>query len=453
MKRKQENKNKLKNNIKIEKRNASLFIKIYDLYIQRTDAFYILKREDKYLFYKLERIFDIIKSNNLYPRLLKFPFLDKIDLHKSNVISFSIDSKEEPSLIQKQNKKNSDYQIKKMDKEKYLKDLSKKKNVIHSENVEVEKDVKTAENKLDIIPNEDEEIEESKNIENVIEQKNLNNISDNNIATNINRKLKRKVYLGQDLTTEDVTKIKIIGDGNCFYRCISYFFLNNQEFYIDIKNMVINWIDNNYETFLEFFGDDDINHLSRELQAKLEFNYIKNKDSWGSHYTISICCLLFNIDIAVYVKGPEGNYKQYNLFTNDDTNLNSELCILNYHNNNHFDILYSKDELENHKFLVKSLIDIKVKDKINIKDIKIEGKEFNNKYVETTLKPSKNLYDEIALFLFSIMEHKEEIEKLKLQNPQWHYNQILSKFKLKYPKRLEGNTIATQEKKKFLENV
>ena len=37
MKRKAENKNKLK----IEKRKAPLLIKIYDLYIQRTDAFYI----------------------------------------------------------------------------------------------------------------------------------------------------------------------------------------------------------------------------------------------------------------------------------------------------------------------------------------------------------------------------------------------------------------------------
>ena len=136
-----------------------------------------------------------------------------------------------------------------------------------------------------------------------------------------------------------------------------------------------------------------------------------------------------------------------NLFSNNEKNLNSELCILRFHNNNHFDILYSKDEQENQKNLVKSIIDIKVKDKINIKDIKIEGNEFNNKYVETTLRPSKNLYDEIALFLFSIMEHKKEIELLQIQNPEWHYNQILSKFKLKYPKRLEGNTIANQEKK------
>ena len=187
------------------------------------------------------------------------------------------------------------------------------------------------------------------------------------------------------------------------------------------------------------------------MQAKLELNYIKNKDSWGTHYTISICCLLFNIDIAIYIKGAEGNYKQYNLFSKDEKNHNSELYILRFHNNNHFDILYSKDELENQMNLVNSIIDIKIMDNINIKDIKIEGKEINNKYVETAMKPSNNLYDEIALFLFSIIENKEEIDLLKIQNPHWHFNQILSKFKLKYPKRLEGNTPAIQEKKEFQE--
>ena len=50
----------------------------------------------------------------------------------------------------------------------------------------------------------------------------------------------------------DIKIIKIIGDGNCFYRCLSFFLLGNDDFFQDIKNEIINWIDNNRETFNDF---------------------------------------------------------------------------------------------------------------------------------------------------------------------------------------------------------
>ena len=61
---------------------------------------------------------------------------------------------------------------------------------------------------------------------------------------------------------------------------------------------------------------------------------------------------------------------------------------------------------------------------------------------------NNNLYNEIFDYLYSISLHKTEIEILKLQNPKWHYNQILSKFNLKYPDRMEGNEIRNIEKRK-----
>ena len=40
-----------------------------------------------------------------------------------------------------------------------------------------------------------------------------------------------------------------------------------------------------------------------------------------------------------------------------------------------------------------------------------------------------------------------------MQNPKWHYNQILSKFKLKYPSRLEGKDINVIEKRKHFRKI
>ena len=53
----------------------------------------------------------------------------------------------------------------------------------------------------------------------------------------------------------------------------------------------------------------------------------------------------------------------------------------------------------------------------------------------------------------SIEKYSKEIKLLQIQNPKWHYNQILSKFKLKYPSRLEGKDINVIEKRKNFRKI
>ena len=55
---------------------------------------------------------------------------------------------------------------------------------------------------------------------------------------------------------------------------IIFFLLGNDKFYENIKNEIINWIEEHMETFIEFFGDDDINNISKEKLAEDEYNYI-----------------------------------------------------------------------------------------------------------------------------------------------------------------------------------
>ena len=77
-------------------------------------------------------------------------------------------------------------------------------------------------------------------------------------------------------TTNPINKnelklLEIVGDGNCFYRCISYFIFGNQDYYAEIKNEIIKWIDNNREAFNEFFGDDVQNKKTKEELAEEEY--------------------------------------------------------------------------------------------------------------------------------------------------------------------------------------
>ena len=134
------------------------------------------------------------------------------------------------------------------------------------------------------------------------------------INLNINNSLKEKVYSVQDLKLDEIKIIEIRGDGNCFYRCLSYFFSGNTEYYEEIKQLIIKRIENNYEDYLDFYGDDDANNLQKEYFSKKELDYIKSKNSWGSHYTIAISFLLYNLDIALYVKENQNTFKRLNFF-------------------------------------------------------------------------------------------------------------------------------------------
>ena len=41
---------------------------------------------------------------------------------------------------------------------------------------------------------------------------------------------------------------------------------------MNIKELIIEWIYNNYELYLNFFSDDDINNISKDTLAEQEFN-------------------------------------------------------------------------------------------------------------------------------------------------------------------------------------
>ena len=69
---------------------------------------------------------------------------------------------------------------------------------------------------------------------------------------------------------------------------------------------------------MDFYGDDDANNLQKEYFSKKELDYIKSKNSWGSHYTIAISFLLYNLDIALYVKENQNTFKRLNFFSRNN---------------------------------------------------------------------------------------------------------------------------------------
>ena len=67
-------------------------------------------------------------------------------------------------------------------------------------------------------------------------------------------------------------------------------------------------------------------------------------------------------------------YKPYNLFKID--NEEKELYIMNYHNNFHFELIYSIHKLVKECTLYNSFSEIKNRIKLKKNDIKIAGRQF-----------------------------------------------------------------------------
>ena len=59
--------------IKPEKRRDKFVL--FNLYIQKAETFYLIKQNNKYIYYKKIHLFDIIKMNSLYFREKKLIFM------------------------------------------------------------------------------------------------------------------------------------------------------------------------------------------------------------------------------------------------------------------------------------------------------------------------------------------------------------------------------------------
>ena len=249
------------------------------------------------------------------------------------------------------------------------------------------------------------------NSSNNIKKQNKNKNLKNNI--NINSDLSDIIKNNENLSLNNVNIIPIVKDGNCFYRCLSYFFLSDQEYYKEFKEIIIEWIENNYKKFENFFGDEDRKNIPKEILAREEFDYIKSKDSWGSDYTISIASLLLNLDIAVYIfNNNNTELKPYHFFQNFE-NENNELMILSYHTNYHFELIYSKKEDQSNIAVYNNFEEVMINEDINKDNIKLSGVKFSNKYVNIKNNNNNNLYNEIFVYLYSININNTKIGKFK----------------------------------------
>ena len=98
----------------------------------------------------------------------------------------------------------------------------------------------------------------------------------------------------------------------------------------------------------------------------------------------------------MYIDNGDGHYKKY--FYSENLNEDAELMILNYKDNNNFDLLYDKNINIENSHLYDNYNNVKINPYIDNKNIKTEGTKFENKYVKCKFISSQSLYDEISIY-------------------------------------------------------
>ena len=136
----------------------------------------------------------------------------------------------------------------------------------------------------------------------------------------------------------------IYKDGNCFFRSISTFFSNSEEYHLFFRNLIYDYIRANYDELISEFPYIYYNGKSIDLDDYIPL--IKVNGTYAGEFECNIISKMFSINILLleYIINQENNENYYSYITyfgKLEKNSYQPLCILEFQQNiKHFEILY-----------------------------------------------------------------------------------------------------------------
>ena len=102
--------------------------------------------------------------------------------------------------------------------------------------------------------------EENENFSEIIEEEKSNNIKGNNQTKKINKDNPDQKFLNNnhDLSQLEYYEKQIIGDGNCYYRCLSYYYRGTEDYHLEFRQLISELFENNLDKFISCYPDPDI---------------------------------------------------------------------------------------------------------------------------------------------------------------------------------------------------
>lgn len=135
-------------------------------------------------------------------------------------------------------------------------------------------------------------------------------------------------------------RIPMMDDGNCFFRAIAFWVYGNQNQHMDVRQLIVKHISNNWDRYRVFIvGDDSYHNRIRSLYDYIEC--MEHDGTFGGSQECVATSELFNVKLVIYtvenLKVPQVYGPAYdNTFT---------LLFSGSHDNGHFDVIIQNDHV------------------------------------------------------------------------------------------------------------
>ena len=144
-------------------------------------------------------------------------------------------------------------------------------------------------------------------------------------------------------------QINIDKDGNCFYKCVSYFLYGTIDYHREIRNTISNVCKANLEEICDFQETVEI-RKDKYILTRNYIDMISDEGNWATNIDISVTAYIYNINIAIYLKNEDDEDLRYaHLYSYEENNYKNPLLLLLNENFNHFNILYDFEEYDDSK--------------------------------------------------------------------------------------------------------
>ena len=135
-------------------------------------------------------------------------------------------------------------------------------------------------------------------------------------------------------------QINIDKDGNCFYKCVSYFLYGTIDYHREIRDIISNVCKANLEELCNFQETVEI-RKDKYILTRNYIDMISDEGNWATNIDISVTAYIYNINIAIYLKNEDDEDLRYaHLYSYEENNYKNPLLLLLNENFNHFNILY-----------------------------------------------------------------------------------------------------------------
>ena len=151
------------------------------------------------------------------------------------------------------------------------------------------------------------------------------------------RKLRELTKRGKNADDGGLERIKVSGDGNCFYRCISIWKYGNEHKHADIRNEIISHMSLNAEIYKEYVDGDFYSHINDQR------NTDGNLTSWATEAEVYGATGTYGILLYVH----EGlNIQKFEPIVGVSSNKSVHVLL----KDNHFDLLIPNEKRDVTKF-------------------------------------------------------------------------------------------------------